>query len=261
MRSFSLFQRRKNLLFHLLFSLLGGVLVVFILFPILKIFLNVSPGRMVETGGEKAVLASIFLTLRASFWATILALGTGLPLGYILARREFPGKKIVEGITDLPVIIPHTAAGIALLMMLGRDSLFQRFTGWDIIGTEAAISLGMFFVSVPFLINAVKEGIRQVDPRFEKTALTLGASRWQAFLTITLPMSRKSILSGMIMMWGRGISEFGAVVILAYHPMTAPVMIFERFNNFGLSYAVPVTAILILISLIIFVILRMVADR
>ena len=100
-----------------------------------------------------------------------------------------------------------------------------------------------------------------MDVRYEKTAITLGASPWKAFTTVSLPMARKSIISGGIMMWARGISEFGAVVILAYHPMTAPVLIFERFQNFGLSYAVPVTVLLIIISLIIFTILRMIEDR
>jgi len=100
-----------------------------------------------------------------------------------------------------------------------------------------------------------------IDERYEKTAITLGATPWKAFLTVSLPMVKKSIISGSIMMWGRGISEFGAVVILAYHPMAAPVLIFERFQNFGLKYAVPVTALLIIISLIIFIIVRILEDK
>jgi len=100
-----------------------------------------------------------------------------------------------------------------------------------------------------------------VDERYEKTAVTLGATPWKAFRTVSLPMVKKSILSGSIMMWGRGISEFGAVVILAYHPMTAPVMIFERFQNFGLKYATPVTVLLVVISLAVFVGLRILEDR
>ena len=119
----------------------------------------------------------------------------------------------------------------------------------------------MFFVSVPFLVNAVKSGFKLIDERYEKTAITLGASRWKAFFTVSLPMVKKSIFSGSIMMWGRGISEFGAVVILAYHPMTAPVLIFERFQNFGLQYALPVTVLLILISLLVFFFMRIFEDR
>jgi molybdate/tungstate transport system permease protein len=184
-----------------------------------------------------------------------------VPLAYLLARKDFQGKKIIEGIIDLPVIIPHTAAGIALLTVWGRHSLFSKMTGMELIGTEAAISLGMFFVSVPFLVNATKEGFKLIDERYEKTAVTLGATPWKAFLTVSLPMVKKSVISGSIMMWGRGISEFGAVVILAYHPITAPVLIFERFSNFGLKYALPVTALLIVLSLAIFIIIRIFEDK
>ena len=203
----------------------------------------------------------MFLTLRASLIATIAALITGIPLAYIFARKEFPGKKILEGLIDIPVIIPHTAVGIALLSAWGRHSFISKSTGLNIVGTEIAISMAMFFVSVPFLINSVKSGFRMIDPRYEKTALTLGASPWQMFYTVSLPMVKKSIISGSIMMWGRGISEFGAVIILAYHPVTAPVLIFERFQNYGLKYALPVTVIMILISLLIFTIIRIYEAR
>lgn len=247
--------------FKYIFSFLGFLLVLFIAVPIFKMLISADSGTLIETAKDSQVYSAIFLTLRASLWATITALLFGVPLAYLLARKEFKGKKIVEGIIDLPVIIPHTAAGIALLTVWGRQSLFSKMTGIELVGTEAAISLGMFFVSVPFLVNAAKEGFKLIDERYEKTAVTLGATPWKAFLTVSLPMVKKSIVSGSIMMWGRGISEFGAVVILAYHPMTAPVLIFERFQNFGLKYALPVTALLILISLAIFIVVRLFEDK
>jgi molybdate/tungstate transport system permease protein len=247
--------------FKVIFSILGFLLVMFIGVPIIRMLFSADPGAMIETARETDVYASIFLTLRASFWATAAALFTGIPLAWLLARKEFRLKKLVEGVVDLPVIVPHTAAGIALLSVWGRHSILSRITGLNIIGTEVAISMAMFFVSVPFLVNAVKEGFKLIDERYEKTAVTLGASPWKAFTSVSLPMVKKSIISGSIMMWGRGISEFGAVIILAYHPMVAPVLIFERFQNFGLKYAVPVTALLILISLTIFIIVRIFEDK
>ncbi len=240
---------------------MGFLLLLFIAVPIFKMLTAADPAALLETAKDAEVYNAIFLTLRASLWATIAALLCGVPLAYLLARKDFRGKKLVEGIIDLPVIIPHTAAGIALLTVWGRNSWFSKLSGINIIGTEIAISLGMFFVSVPFLVNAVKEGFNLIDERYEKTAVTLGASPWKAFLTISLPMVKKSLISGSIMMWGRGISEFGAVVILAFHPMTAPVLIFERFRNFGLKYALPVTALLILISLMVFIVVRVFEDR
>ncbi len=247
--------------FKALFSFLGFLVVLFIAVPIFMTLVSTEPDILVKTAGDSEVYKSIFLTLRSSLWATLTALMLGIPLAYILARRDFKGRKIVEGIIDLPIVIPHTAAGIALLIVWGRRSWLAKFSGIDLIGTEIAISLGMFFVSVPFLVNAVKEGFKLVDERYEKTAITLGATPWKAFWTISLPMVKKSVISGSIMMWGRGISEFGAVVVLAYHPITAPILIFERLQNFGLDYALPVAAILILISLVIFIVVRMFGDK
>jgi molybdate/tungstate transport system permease protein len=245
----------------LIFSFLGTLLILFIVVPLFRMIISTTPRELVRAAVDPEVIGSIFLTLRASLWATIVAFGLGVPLAFVLARSRFFGKKIIEGLIDIPVIIPHTAAGMALLMVWGRESLFTRWTGLSIIGTEAAISLGMFFVSVPFLINSAKEAFKLIDVRYEKTAITLGATTWKAFTTVSLPMARKAIISGGIMMWARGISEFGAVVILAYHPMTAPVLIFERFQNYGLKYALPVTVLLIIISLVIFIVLRFREDR
>ncbi len=247
--------------FKYLLKIFSGFILLIIATPIIKILFSSSPNTIIKTAEEKEVIQSIILTFRASLWSSIFAIIFGIPLAYLIAREEFKFKKIIEGIIDIPVIIPHTAAGIALLSVIGRDSLLAKITGSSLIGTEIAISVGMFFVSVPFLINSVKEGFRMVDIRYENTAITLGASRFQAFYTISLPMVKKSIITGFIMMWGRGISEFGAVIILAYHPKTAPVLIFERFQNFGLKYAIPVTVILIILTLIIFIFARWISDK
>jgi molybdate/tungstate transport system permease protein len=244
-----------------IFSLLAALLVLFVGLPLVKMMVSTGPDTLLATAGEREVQISVLLTLRAALWATLAALVCGVPLAYLLARKSFKGKKILEGLIDLPVIIPHTAAGIALLTVWGRHSLMGKVLGFNIVGTEIAISMAMFFVSVPFLVNSAKEGFKLIDERLEKTAITLGASQWQAFRTITLPLARRPIIAGSIMMWGRGISEFGAVVILAYHPMTAPVLIFERFQNFGLKYALPVTVLLIFITLIIFILMRVFQDK
>lgn len=244
-----------------IFYLLGLVLILFLVVPLVRLTTSVSLDMLARTAVEKDIIRSIHLTLRASLWSTLVALVFGIPLAYVLARFNFFGKKIIEGLIDIPVIIPHTAAGIALLYVWGRGSIFSRVTGISILGTEMAISIAMLFVSLPYLVNSAKDGFKLIDSRFEKTAISLGATPWKAFTTVTLPMAKKSIISGSIMMWARGISEFGAVVILAYHPMTVSVLIFERFQNFGLSYATPVTVVLIFISLIVFVILRTLGDK
>jgi molybdate/tungstate transport system permease protein len=114
---------------------------------------------------------------------------------------------------------------------------------------------------VPFLIDSAREGFNKVDTRLEKVSRSLGASAWQTFLKITLPLAWRSILAGNIMMWARGISEFGAVIILTYHPMTASTLIYQRFDSLGLNYSQPVAAILVIVCIIAFILLRWLAYR
>ena len=121
--------------------------------------------------------------------------------------------------------------------------------------------LSIKVVSMPLLINAARDSFATISPKLENVSRTLGATHWQTFINITFSIGWRGILSGMILTWARSISEFGAVIILTYHPMIAPTLIFERFNSFGLEYSKPVAAILIFISLITFVLLRILADR
>ena len=248
--------------FRIIISGLGVILLLSIAIPLARMIVTADPTVLRATLVEPEVIGSILLTLRAAFWATAVCIFFGVPLAYALARWDFPGKSVVIGIIDLPVMIPHTAAGIALLMVYGREFFLGKLfdsLGIGFVGTEAGISLAMAFVSLPFLINAARDGFTAIDPRLERVARTLGASPWQAFFKVSLPLAWRSILSGAIMMWARGIAEFGAVIILAYHPMTAPVLIWERFQNFGLKYASPVAVLLILICLVIFSGLRWLA--
>jgi len=248
--------------FKIIISGLGGILVLIIVVPLVKVIASTDPTVLRSTVADPEVIHSILLTLRAASWATLACIVFGVPLAYALARWNFPGKTIVQGTIDLPVMIPHTAAGIALLMVYGREFLLgQAFArlGVSFTGTIAGISLAMAFVSLPFLVNAARDGFLAVDPRLERVARTLGASPWQAFFKVSLALAWRSILSGAILMWARGIAEFGAVIILAYHPMVAPILIWERFENYGLKYASPVAVILILLCLIIFSGLRWLA--
>jgi len=187
-----------------------------------------------------------------------------IPLSYLLARKTFPMKKLVTGIIDLPVVIPHSAAGIAILGFVNRDTVLGKIgssLGLNFVGHPAGIILAMSFVSIPYLINAARDGFAGVPVRLEKAALTLGASPFRVFFTISLPLAWRNIVSGLILMFARGMSEFGAVIVVAYHPMIAPVLIYERFGAFGLKYARPVSVLFILISLSVFILLRLLAKE
>ncbi len=246
--------------FALVLSLLGGVVLLLIIAPLAGMFFSTPLADVFATAKESEVQSSIWLTLLASFSATLFFAFFAIPLAYILARKKFPGKRIISGIIDLPIVIPHSAAGIAVLGFVSRDSGLGKFAstmGFDFIGSPAGIALAMAFVSIPFLINAARDGFSTVPVRLEQAAYNLGASPVRMFFTVSLPLAWRHILSGFVMMFARGLSEFGAVVIVAYHPMITPVMIYERFTSFGLKYAQPLSVLFILVCLIFFLLLRL----
>jgi molybdate/tungstate transport system permease protein len=245
--------------FTVVFGLAGSLLLLFVLLPLLSMLLGTGPAALWKSLGDVEVLGALGLTFYAAAWATLLVLLTGVPLAYLLARHDFPGKAWVEGLINLPVVVPHTAAGIALLMVFGRQTMVGRLMepiGLTFTDRLPGIVVAMLFVSLPFLVVTAREAFALVDPELEMVAATEGASRWQAFRYVTLPLAWRGILAGAAMMWGRGISEFGAVIILAYHPRIAPTLIYERFAGFGLRAAQPVAVLLILASLAVFVLLQ-----
>lgn len=251
---------KRTSTFYIISSLLGGLALLFIIAPLLGLMIKSTWPELFQVSQNRDVRESIILTLAASMLGTLLLAIPGIPLSYMLARKQFPFRRFVIGLVDLPVVIPHSAAGIALLGFLSKDSFFgsgMAHLGIEFIGKPAGIAMAMAFVSLPFLLNAAREGFASVPLRLEQAALNLGATPSQVFFTISLPLAWRSILSGLIMMFARGMSEFGAVVIIAYHPMTSSVMLWEWFGAYGLKYARPIAVLVILISLIFFILLRL----
>lgn len=238
------------------FTILGFLLLIFILAPLFKMVFLSDKEALWQSLLDSTTMKSILLTLYSALIAAIIGFILGVPLAYILARYDFPLRGTIEGLIDLPIVVPHSAAGIALLFVFGRNFLVGKW--FDSIGVQfvdslAGIVIAMLFVSVPFLINSAKEGFRKVDIHLENAARTLGASPWQTFARITFPLAWRSILAGNLMMWARGMSEFGAVIILTYHPMIAPILAYERFETYGLTQAIPVAAILVIICAFVFI--------
>ncbi len=251
-------------LFNSVMLLLSALVLLLILAPLAGMFLHTGKSELLETVSDGDVRQSIWLTLWISFAATFFAAFGSIPLAWILARKKFPGKSIIQGIIDLPVVLPHTAAGIAVLGFISRDGILGKAAdslGLTLINNPAGIAIAMAFVSIPFLINSARDGFASVPERLEKAALTLGAGRTRVFFTISLPLAWRSVITGFIMMFARGMSEFGAVVIVAYHPMIAPVLIYERFTSFGIRYARPAAVVFIVIALAVFILLRLISVR
>lgn len=241
------------------FSFAGLLLVLFILIPLLGTLAASSPSEIASGLTQPDVLSSLSLTFLCAVVATLIALIFGVPLAYLLARRNFPGKSLLQGVIDLPIIIPHTAAGVALLLIYGRQGLIGeplQSLGLHFTENAAGVVVAMLFVSLPLLVDTTREAFALVDERLEQVARTLGAGPWRAFGRVTLPLAWRGILAGAVMMWARGISEFGAVVILAYNPKVISVLIYERFSGFGLKAALPVTALLLILALVILVVVR-----
>lgn len=241
------------------FTILASLLLAFILLPLVTTLARTRPGDLWQTLTDAQVLEALGISFSAGAWATLLAMLGGVPLAYLLARHSFPGKRWVEGLVNLPLVVPHTAAGIALLMVFGQRGLLGQWfarVGISFVDTTAGVVVGMCFVSLPLLVSAARQAFASVDPELEAMAQTEGATHWQAFWYVTVPLAWRGILAGALTMWARAISEFGAVVILAYYPKTMPVLVFERFEGFGLAAAMPVAALLLIASLMVFLVLQ-----
>jgi len=236
-----------------LFAALGSFLIAYIVVPIAVIFIKQASdwGMLLKTLHDQYVMDAVKNSILTATATAIIALFFGVPLGYVLARKEFPGKSIVHALVDVPIVIPHSVVGIMLLVTFS-NSILDSYTG---------IIAAMLFVSAPFTINASRDGFLAVDEKLEAVARTLGASLWKAFALISLPMASPSIASGAIMTWARAISEVGAILIVAYYPKTAQVLILEYFNNYGLRASRPIAVVMVGLSLGIFVLLRWLVGR
>lgn len=249
----------RSLWSRMLLAGLGACLVLFIVGPLLRLLLLASPGSLAEALRDPELRASIALTVATASIATVVAALFGLPLAYLLARREFPGRRLVQGLVELPVVVPHPVAGIALLLFLGRHSaiggLLARL-GLEFVSHVPGIVVAMLFVSAPLLVSGAREAFQGVDPQLERVARSLGDSAGRAFRRITLPLAGRGILAGAILAWARSVSEFGSIVILTYNPKVASIYIYDRFTAFGLPAAVPPAVILLLVALAVFVMVR-----
>jgi molybdate/tungstate transport system permease protein len=170
-----------------------------------------------------------------------------------------PAGSLVGALVELPLLIPHPVAGIALLLAFGRASpagAAMARVGLGIVGSPLGISLAMLFVAAPLYVSAARESISRVDRRYEDVARTLGDSPWRAVRRVTLPLAGRGLFAAAIVMWARAVSEFGAIVILTYNPKVASVLSYDRFTAFGLDAALPVAAVLVLLAIVPLLVLR-----
>lgn len=237
-----------------------GVLVL----PVGALVLRGGAAGVRQLGTDAELRASLSLTVLTATAATLATVALGTPLAWLLARERLPGSVVVGALLELPLLIPHPVAGIALLLAFGRASTvgaaLER-AGLVLVGSPYAIGLAMLFVAAPLYVSAAREAIARVDERYEAVARTLGDSTWRAAWRVTRPMAGRGLVAAAVVMWARAVSEFGAIVILTYNPKVASVLSYDRFNAFGLDAALPVAAVLVLLALVPLLVLRSLRAR
>jgi molybdate/tungstate transport system permease protein len=239
---------------------LAALLVLFVAGPLLRLLLQATPASLGAALRDRELGAALWLTVIAATAATLLSLCLGVPLAYLLARARFRGRRVIEGIVELPVVVPHPVAGIALLLFLGRQSALGGALarlGLEVVNHVPGIVAGMLFVSAPIVVSAAREAFRSVDPKLERVARTLGDTGWQALRRVTLPLAGRGVLAGAVLGWARSVSEFGSIVILTYNPKVASILIYDRFTLFGLPAAVPAAAVLLILALAVFLLVQL----
>jgi molybdate/tungstate transport system permease protein len=244
----------------LVFWFLGSVLLAIVVLPLVRLALQPSLANLVAAARDVEVRESLGLSLAGAGLATLLAALLGVPLAYILARGRFRGRGVIGALVDLPLSVPHTVAGIALLMVFGRRGVIGEpaamLLGLRFWASLAGIVVAMFFVAAPYTVNSARLGFAAVDPRLEMVARTLGLEPWRVLARITLPLAWHGIATGLTLTFARALSEFAAVAILVYYPMTAPVKIYELFLRFGLDEAAAAAVLLLALSLALFIVFR-----
>jgi molybdate/tungstate transport system permease protein len=255
-RAVALASRRHLWVYPIATILTAAVASIFLLFIAAPIVGLVGVGgtngvRRLFTDAE--LRSALALTIFAATTATALGVLGATPVAYVLARRDFPGRSFVSALLDLPLVVPHPVAGIALLVVLGRGSPLGEAllaVGMRITGSIAGIVSAMLFVSAPLYVSAARETFARVDRRYEAVARTLGDPAWRAFRRVTLPLSVRGLTAAAVVMWARAVSEFGAIVIITYNPKVVSVLSYERFTSYGLDEALPVAAVLVLLAVV-----------
>jgi molybdate transport system permease protein len=208
-------------------------------------------------------LKALRLSLWCSSWATVLSLVFGTPLAWLLARISFPGRGLVRALCTLSMVLPPVVAGVALFYALGRRGLvgqyLDRWFGFTLPFTTNGVIVAQAFVAMPFLVITVEAAFRQLDPRFEDAARTLGAPRWYVFRRVTLPAIRPGLIAGAVLAWARALGEFGATITFAGNfpgrTQTMPLAIYLA-NETNPDEAIILSLVLIGVSFAVLVALR-----
>jgi molybdate transport system permease protein len=228
--------------------------VMFLALPVIALVLRaILGGGLPAALGTHAVLNALMLSLTTTAVSLGLTLALGTPLAFLLARRRFRGSSIVETIVDLPIVLPPSVAGLALLLLLGRRGLLGgalEVVGVSIPFTTIAVILAQTFVAAPFFVRSARAGIAAVDRDTEDAARVDGASERDVFRWVTAPLAGAALAAGAVMSWSRALGEFGATIMFAGNvegrTQTLPLVVYGEFGAGDLDASIAAASILVL---------------
>jgi molybdate transport system permease protein len=210
-------------------------------------------GSLALAVSDQAVLDALALSLVTTLVSLVITVVAGLPLAYVLARRQFRGRTLLESMIDLPIVLPPSVAGLALLLTLGREGLLGKplaALGIELPFTTVAVVLAQAFVSAPFFIRSARLGFASIDRHLEDAARVDGATELQLFRSITLPLAGSALAAGLVMSWARSLGEFGATIMFAGNvegrTQTLPLVVYSEFAGGNLNSSIAAAAILVL---------------
>lgn len=245
-------------------AITGGLILLFLIFitvPLISLFTRVSPEDFLTALSSPLARDALWLSAVTATFSTAVVVILGTPLAYVNARFPYPGRDIVDTLTDLPIVLPPTVAGLALLMAFGRNGLLGQYLdlfGIQIAFTTVAVVIAQIFVASPFYIRQARSSFEAVDVDYESAARTLGATPVQTFFKVTLPLAAGSLLSGIIMTFARALGEFGATLMFAGNfqgkTQTMPLAIYgEMQSDMALSVALAILLVVFSFGIILIV--------
>jgi molybdate transport system permease protein len=237
-------------------------LILFLAIPILVLLASIPPKQILTDIGRPEVLTAILISLKTTTISLLLTILFGTPLAYLMAKFEFPLKRALDALIDLPTVLPPLVAGVALLLAFGRGGIIGGLLGRlgiSLAFTQSAVVMAQIFISAPFYIRAASLGFASVDHELEQACQLDGANRWQTFRYIILPLSRPALISGAVMSWARALGEFGATIIFAGNfpgqTQTMPLAIYMGFE-LNINTALTLSVILVGLSFVSLLIIK-----
>ncbi len=231
-----------------------GVVLAFLALPVVAVFVNVSPGRLVSSLGDPGAVAALKLSLETTAVAVAIILAVGTPAAYGLATRSFPGRSVVITLVELPLVLPPAVAGIALLAAFGPAGLLGAALSdahIQLVLQTAGVVVALVFVAAPFYLRQAQTAFGAVDPSWLEASRTLGANEARTFARVAVPAARAGLLAGLGLAWGRALGEFGATLIFAGSfrgiTQTTPLAIYDQFST-DLTGALALSAVLVIVA-------------